>query len=429
MLTQDPPKTISLSERIRDVTTRLDRITDTVFNHETPTEILWPKRREKIAIPRRITNAPASVQAEFSDRVIPGLLHDLNNMLAVMSGHTELLEMEVQQSSAEAKHLAVIRMALGKISALTKRLQSVTKPESGLNETLDLVHVIVELKPLIKAITGPAIELVVMVPSEPLMIFADRVMIERMILNLVINARDAMPDGGSIGIRAARINKRSERSDGNPKPHVALTVADTGPGIEPAIRSRIFEPYFTTKGSAGTGLGLSNVKEIVNRHSGSIDVHSDPDIGTVFRIELPQRVDFESEFFVPVHYDWSAHDGLTALVVDDDERIRTSVKSLLERVGYNVIESANAESALRLTHVTREPIDLLVTDLVMPGMGGRNLMERMRCSRPGLPTLLISGYSDSIGEAEPSTRFLLKPFANNHFYRVIHEVMNTFATA
>lgn len=438
MTTQSPPPraTSTFQRRVEDCATRIDRINDTVASSETPENLPWPKRRSPVAITVEetvpTTAAEQARKFETLGRMLAGIVHDMNNIFAVVGGHAELLSTTLPSDATGLPYVEVIRSSIRHASGLTNRLLSFARPAAESPSTLDLASIVPELKTLIRAVAGSNIECVFMTDGEPARVRAHRDRIEQVILNLVANSRDALPNGGAIGLRTATIairpGRRNWPADRPAGPYTLLTVADNGSGIDAATRARIFDPFFTTKGTAGTGLGLATVREIVDLYRGHIEVESDPDVGTIFRIFFPAAPDEEDASSRP--FDGIAiPEGMTALLVDDDDHVRAFAKSALESIGFHVIEAADGETAARLARVVREPIDLLVADVVMPGLGGRKLAERLRFSRPGLPVVYISGHSHPGFETEPGTCFVPKPFTHNRFLDDVLAITQQFVTA
>lgn len=360
--------------------------------------------------------------------MLSGVVHDLNNIFAVIGGHAELLDTNLVKNGEAQEWIDCIRGSVRHASQLTNRLLSFSRPHEEVPTLLNLSDIVRDLKPIIRALVGSSVELIL--PSEDgcSYVMAHRDRIEQIILNLIGNSRDALPHGGVIGIRTATIHVSPGRAhwpaDRPCGPYSVITVADNGTGIDRRTLSRIFEPFFTTKGSHGTGLGLATVREIVDGYRGHIEVDSDPDLGTIFRIFLPAELD--SIRIDPEH--GINYEGFTALLVDDDDQARSMAMAVLESIGLNVIQARNGEEASRLASVVQEPIDLLVTDAVMPGIGGRKLAERLRFSRPGMPVVYISGYPPA-ETLDSGMCFVSKPFHRTRLIHAVQQVMNQVVVA
>ena len=274
----------------------------------------------------------------------------------------------------------------GACGGVARRLLALARPGTSGPVAVDVAERLTGLERLIRGLAGPSIQVTLHAPAGLDPIAADPVQIDQVILNLVANARDALAAGGRLGVRvgaveicAGRAGWPAHRAFG---PYVCLTVADTGTGIDAATRARIFDPFFTTKGTHGTGVGLATVAELVESMCGHIEVDSEPGRGTVFRVYLPVVPTAE-----PI---WD--DRGTVLLADDDPGVRGVVKAALAGAGYDVIEAAAGTEAMRLARAVPTPIDVLVADVVMPGLGGRRLAAEVRSARPGIGVVYMSGY-------------------------------------
>jgi CheY-like chemotaxis protein len=265
-------------------------------------------------------------------------------------------------------------------------------------------------------------------------VLADPAQIGQVIVNLALNARDAMPAGGSLTIETANvqlgpgsIGLEPQSADG---PHVLLAVSDTGNGMSAETKARVFEPFFTTKGvGKGTGLGLSTVYGIVHQSGGHVQVYSEIGIGTTFKVYLPARASEDCEFEESRSIDTSTSRGSeSVLLAEDEEGVRNLVRDLLKLYGYEVIEARNGEEAIELAKRRTEPIDILVTDVVMPGMSGRQLADRLGRIRPGMRVLFMSGYADEAivqhGVLEAGTELIQKPFAPEKLVERVRQALD-----
>jgi CheY-like chemotaxis protein len=283
---------------------------------------------------------------------------------------------------------------------------------------LDLNGVVAEVEKLLRRVIGEKIELRTKMDSSLGRVRADRGQIEQVILNLSVNARDAMPEGGKLTLETTNIELDEAyartHSDATPGSYVMLAVSDTGKGMDAATRARVFEPFFTTKERGkGTGLGLSTVYGIVKQSGGHIWLYSEPGRGTTFKIYFP-RVTEAASLAEPLHTASNLSGGSeTVLVVEDEEAVRTLECEALARCGYRVFEAQNAEQALALSEEHPEPIHILVTDMVMPGKGGHELARELLRSRPDMKILYLSGYTENqavLLEEQNNSAFLQKPF-------------------
>jgi two-component system, cell cycle sensor histidine kinase and response regulator CckA len=427
----------SLRDRIEDLAARIDRANDTVATSETPAIVPWPGLRQPVESPveppARATVAEEPIEQarklEMLGRMAAGVAHDLNNLLAVIGGHAELLTIDSPERGPA--HSDVIQTSIRLASQLTGRLLAFAKPAASFVSPV-LGSVVAESAPLLRAIAGAGVECIVLNDGEPIRVPVRRDRIEQVALNLVANARDALTEAGVIVVQASAMHVGSDRrgwpADRPSGQYAVLTVADNGRGMDAATQSRIFERYFTTRGDKGTGLGLATVREIVDLAKGHVEVESAPGRGAIFRVFFPAE-EIGTGFDRSIRELASGANDRTALLVDDDAGVRRLAKAWLESAGYDVIEARDGEEAARLERVVREPIDLLVTDYVMPGLGGRKLAERMRCSRPGLPIVFISGYGNPYERLEPGIRFVPKPFARSMFLEAVELVSRTVATA
>ena len=296
---------------------------------------------------------------------------------------------------------------------------------------LDLNAVVLQLAPLLRRLIGEDIELVVESDARLDAIRADPGQLEQVIMNLAVNARDAMPDGGRLTLRTATTLLDAGDAAGlgvDPGRYVELDVADTGSGIRPEVLEHIFEPFFTTKGQGkGTGLGLSTAFGIVTMSGGGITAESHPGRGATFRVYLP-GVDAVPEPERGPEWDGAAPGTERVLVVEDEEAVRALACRLLERQGYRVLAAANAAAALELVQRDGGPIDLLFTDIVMPGMSGPELATRVRAARPGIGVVYTSGYSEEaamrLGVRQAEHAYVAKPYSAEVLLRTVRDVLD-----
>jgi len=374
---------------------------------------------------------------EAIGRLAGGIAHDFNNLLTAISGHVELLLEQLAHGDPLREDLVEIRAATTRAVDLTRQLLAFSRRQVLRPRIVQLSSIIEEMANLLRRLIGEDIRLVL--DSDPQLgyVWADPGQLGQVLLNLVVNARDAMPEGGTLSIRAENTDTASGLVPGEPEPgpgpFVVLTVADTGIGMSREVQEKIFEPFFTTKEPGkGTGLGLATVYGIVKQSGGHIAVESEPGQGTTFRIFLP-RVEAPAA-------DAASHDDSTAaeaarreqvrgtiLLVEDENAVRILVRKVLQRCGYTVLEAANGPDALRISAGHDEPIDLLLTDVVMPDMSGRELADRLLERNPGLRVLFMSGYTaDAIhtqGVLAPDASFLEKPFLPDVLVRKVREVL------
>jgi PAS domain S-box-containing protein len=371
---------------------------------------------------------------EALGRLAGGVAHDFNNILMVINGLSETVLEILGEESPVREDLVEILSAGRRAAALTSQLLAFSRKRVLLPTTFDVDDVMTSMEPMLRRLLGTDIALDVASSPEPKWITADRGQIEQVLLNLVANARDAMPDGGTLGIRTEIVVRPVEFGrDLVAAPEVVVRLSDTGQGMAPDVQARIFEPYFTTKGRGkGTGLGLSTVYAIVSESGGVIHVASDLGRGTTFTISLPLAPPPE---FVPgparragtVPVEGLTGRTITVLVVEDEMPVRQLVTNALRRAGYQVLTAEDARAALDTLQAHGAPIDLLLTDVIMPGKNGRELARDAQALQPGLPVLFMSGYADRTfgpdGPGASGESFLQKPFALEVLFERIERIL------
>ncbi|WP_447977433.1 PAS domain S-box protein [Candidatus Nitrospira bockiana] len=370
---------------------------------------------------------------EAIGRLAGGVAHDFNNLLTVISGYSELLQYHLRGNETLWKYAEQVKLAGDRGSALTRQLLAFSRQQVLRPEVLDLNAVITDLLDMLQRLIGEHIVLETALDPRPAFVKTDPGQLEQVLLNLAINARDAMPDGGLLRIETAHVRSDGTACEGlgrlAPGPYVRLTVRDTGCGMDDVTQARLFEPFFTTKDQGkGTGLGLATVYGIVTQSQGAITVESEPDRGTSFIIYLPvseAAVDAPPERREAQEPQKGSE---TVLVVEDQQGVRGFLKNLLRLNGYRVLEASDGEEALRICRLHPGEIQLLLTDIVMPGMSGRELAERLS-GEPGTPKVLfMSGYTDDAAlhsaVADSDVAFLQKPFSPLALTRKIREVLD-----
>ena len=377
-----------------------------------------------------------SQKMEALGRLAGGVAHDFNNVLMVINGLSETVLAILEADSPVREDLEEILSAGRRAAGLTGQLLAFSRKRVLLPTTFDLDEAIGAMQPMLCRLLGSDIALVVEPSPEPKWIVADRGQIEQVLLNLAANARDAMPEGGELRISASiELRAYEVGKDVLSAPEVVLRLADTGQGMSPDVLARLFEPYFTTKARGkGTGLGLSTVYAIVSESGGRISVESHRGVGTTFAITLPLALPPEFAIGGDAHpFFAGAFDGerggRTILVVEDETPVRHLVTSTLQRAGYNVLSAEDATSALARLKGHGAPIDLLLTDVIMPGRNGRELARDALDFQPGLPVLFMSGYADrTFGPEGPGglgDAFLQKPFALDVLVARVRQVLGT----
>jgi PAS domain S-box-containing protein len=364
---------------------------------------------------------------EAIGRLAGGIAHDFNNLLMLISGYAgQMLEDE----SFPEKHrdsLEQLSEATRRASSFTRQLLAFSRKQPVLQEVVDVNSIVSDMERMLQRLLTDRVRLVIHLNADPLPICADPSQIELVILNLAINARDAMPDGGVLSMitRQEFLSGDKSHFEGPPggAPYVLLQISDTGMGMSHELQSHIFEPFFTTKDvGKGTGLGLSTAYGIVEQAGGYIHVESAPNEGATFRIYFPQATATLAETF--------AEDGLpvptgdeTVLLVEDETGIRTMTRAYLESLGYRVLEAASGREALQLSRQYQNVIALLVSDYLMPGMRGDELVHAMHQERPGISALLVSGFPE-VHSGVPNVDVLEKPFTLPDLGRRVRDVLD-----
>jgi two-component system, cell cycle sensor histidine kinase and response regulator CckA len=373
-----------------------------------------------------------SQKMEAVGRLAGGIAHDFNNLLMVIKGHTELLLNVLPPAEQYSRKIEQIERAADRASALTRQLLAFSRLQVLQPRVMDLNDVVDDMGRLLPRMIGEDVELVIRTSEDLGAIRADASQMEQVIMNLAVNARDAMPGGGKLLIETSNTDLDSAYNTRHPivrqGRYVLLAVSDTGTGMSAETQAHIFEPFFTTKAQGkGTGLGLATVYGIVKQSGGFIWVYSELGRGTSFKIYLP-RVDQPVERISPAPLVSEAPRGTaTILLTEDEQDVREVAREFLESGGYSVIEARDGAEALGLVHKHEATINLLVTDMVMPGMTGLELAARLKEKRPGLRILYMSGYSDRAAaeslQSDPSLRLLTKPFSRWALLRAVHELL------
>jgi len=375
-----------------------------------------------------------SQKMEAVGRLAGGIAHDFNNLLMVISGYSEFLldrlgpEPELRAPAQE------IASAAGRASTLTRQLLAFSRKQMLAPKILDLNGVVTENLKMLTRMIGEDIELV-MIPASGLgAVRADAGQIEQVIMNLAVNARDAIPSGGKLTIETSNVSLDDEharvQAPLKPGNYVMLAISDTGAGMDSETQSHIFEPFFTTKGPKGTGLGLSTVYGIVKQSGGYIWVNSEPGKGTTFKIYLPrvaEAVEIPAEVVAASQSVATEPGTETILVVEDEANLRYLARQFLEKQGYRVIEAADGAVALQIAVAHEGIIHLLLTDVIMPGMNGRELAQRISEIRPNTKVLYMSGYTENVigrnGTLDAGIRLLQKPFTLRDLNARVREVL------
>ena len=366
-------------------------------------------------------------------RLAGGVAHDFNNLLTVILGRTDILLAQIKTEDPIRRGIALIQRTAGRAAELTRQLLAFSRKQVLEAVILDLGVVATDMKDMLARLIGEDIALVTNLAADLGHVKADRGQIEQVVMNLAINARDAMPQGGQLVVETANADLGGDyvrRNVGSrPGPHVMLAVSDSGQGIPRELQKHIFEPFFTTKEQGkGTGLGLATVYGIVKQSGGYIEVDSAPGRGTTFRIYLP-RVDAETPAAERGARAAAPIGGTeTILLVEDEDGVRELARDILRSNGYTVLEARNGAEALLLGEGHRGPLELLLTDVVMPRMSGREVAERMTARRSDLSVLYMSGYTDDAvirhGVLGSDTAFLQKPFTPAALVQRVRETLD-----
>ena len=370
---------------------------------------------------------------EAVGRLSGGIAHDFNNLLTVINGYSEIILDSMKPDDLNRNRVGEIKKSGARAASLTRQLLAFSRQQVMEPQVLDLNSVIANMDKMLRRLIGEDIDLVTVAGKDLGRVKADPGQIEQIILNLAVNARDAMSEGGKLTIETqnAELDESYARDHVavKPGPHVMLAISDTGAGMNPETQKHIFEPFFTTKGKGkGTGLGLSTVYGIVKQSGGNIWVYTEPGKGTTFKIYLP-RIDEPLEVHPPGKAEAEARSGTeTVLLVEDEPAVRMLVLETVKLKGYRVLEAHNGAEALSIAAQHQGPIHLLITDVVMPEMGGRVLAERLAASRLGMKVLYMSGYTDNAivhhGVLEPGTAFLQKPFTPEALALKVRDVLD-----
>ncbi len=373
-----------------------------------------------------------SQKMEAVGQLAGGVAHDFNNILTAIVGYSDLLAAELGDNAQQREDIEEIRKAARRAAALTRQLLSFSRKQVLEPRIVDVNGVVLNLDKMLRSLMSENIELETQLAEDLDAARVDPNQLEQVIMNLAINARDAMPDGGTVTIETANATLGEDYAAKHvsviPGDYVMLAVTDTGCGMTEATKARIFEPFFTTKPAGrGTGLGLSTVYGIVKQSGGNIWLYSEPNKGTTFKIYLPAVDALPEDIGKAAPVEAERQGSGTVLVVEDDEQLRRLTHRALAAQGYEVLEADRGRSALDAARRHEGPIDLLVTDLVMPDTNGPKLAETLRAARPGLRVLFMSGYPDGAivhhGMLEAGVAYLAKPFTTEAITRKVREVL------
>lgn len=363
-----------------------------------------------------------------------GIAHDLNNLLVPIIGYTELSLGETPANTTLHGYLNQIHRAGESAANLTRQILAFSRRQVLQMELVNLNQVVTDLSKILQRLVGEDVEFKVKLDPELYLIKADVSQLEQVLLNLVINARDAMPEGGELCVETGTVELDSLYYDSHPEfepgHYMVITITDTGIGMDAATRQHIFEPFFTTKNKGeGTGLGLATVFGIVKQHRGQIYVYSEPGQGSTFKVYLPATEDGATVSQAITQPDTSVSGQETVLLVEDDDRVRLLVRETLSRYGYHVLEAKSPREGLAIaTDPSVRTIHLLLTDVVMPQMNGKELFEQIIQFYPNISVIYMSGYTDDIivrrGILHEGTNFLQKPFSVKGLVKKVRSVLD-----
>jgi signal transduction histidine kinase/CheY-like chemotaxis protein len=375
-----------------------------------------------------------SQRLESLGRLAGGVAHDFNNLLTVISGYADML---IDGRGVQGNELEQISAASERAAKLTRQLLAFSRQQVLQPRVLDVNEVVRDLTPMLTRLIGEDIHVIEKLAPTVHPVVADPTQLEQVIVNLVVNARDAMPDGGTLTIETANVildhTYLVHHADARIGPNTVVTVTDTGSGMDAETLARAFEPFFTTKPQgAGTGLGLATVHGIVKQSGGSIWAYSEPNLGTTFKVYLPLSLDVASDAPDAFALDSPSQGSETVLIAEDEDSLRPLLALMLAEHGYTTIVVATAHEAIEVVERGDTQIDLLLTDLIMPEMNGRELAERVRQHHEGIRVLFMSGYAgDTVtrsGALEFDAAFIEKPFSTDDLARKVRETLDHVAT-
>jgi two-component system cell cycle sensor histidine kinase/response regulator CckA len=380
--------------------------------------------RERLGLEQQMQQAQ---KMEAVGMLAGGIAHDFNNLLTIISGYTQMLLAGRTLDESDRPALEQILKASDRAADLTGQLLNFSRRQNTQPKVLSLNAVVTGMSKMVRRLIGDHIDLRIQLREDAGMVRVDMGKAEQVILNLVVNSRDALSKGGKLTIATRREDLDSDTAVAlrlRPGRYSVLTVNDTGSGMDTKVRERVFEPFFTTK-DRGTGLGLSTVYGIVKQASGAIQLWSEKGVGTSIDVYFP-RLDEEATVEAAAEPEPAATGKETVLIVEDEEAVRRLMCTALEQHGYRVMIAADGAEALKLISSHSGPLDLLVTDLLMPGMNGTELARKVRDRLPGLDVLCISGYAEELrqsGEIDESA-FLQKPFTPQALLRKVRDMLD-----
>jgi signal transduction histidine kinase len=411
---------VALRERIADLEHLLDLQEKLVLEHAAAQKVLEERLRQ-------------SQKMEAVGQLAGGVAHDFNNLLSVILSYVTMLLQDAEPESTTFADLAEIRLAGERAAGLTRQLLAFSRKQILDPRPTDLNDLIGGMENMLRRLLGEGVAFAYTPAPGSASVLVDRGQFEQVVMNLVLNARDAAGTGGhvSVEIRTVELDDAYAglHPGVTPGPFVRMTVSDDGPGMDAATAARVFEPFFTTKDrEGGTGLGLATVHGIIQQSRGHITVESAPGKGASFQVHLPSRTEPALVATAPSSQPVPPRNVETILLVEDEEQVRRAVRGILRRQGYTVLEAQNGGEAFMICERHHGPIHLLVTDVVMPVMNGREVAERLAPMRPTMRVLYMSGYTDQAivkgGALESGISFLPKPVTPDALMRKVREVLN-----
>jgi two-component system cell cycle sensor histidine kinase/response regulator CckA len=412
---------------------RLGRLGQAVKNALEQKRLRDDKRRAQKSLEESEKRLYQAQKMEAIGHLAGGVAHDFNNLLTIISGYSEMLLSQRLPPDSARPLIEEIKKAGTRAAGLTRQLLAFSRQQVLEPKVLDLNAAVKDTQKMLRRLIGEDIRLTSVLDPALGRVKADPGQIEQIIMNLVVNARDAMPQGGKVTLetRNVELDETYAQAHQEVKPgrYVMLATTDTGSGMTEEVKARIFEPFFTTKEKAkGTGLGLATVYGIVKQSGGFIYVYSEPGAGTVFKVYFPLVTESLTSVASPSAGAKAATGTETLLLVEDEEGVRMLTRQVLQSYGYKVLDACDGAQAIRSAQQHQGPIDLVVSDVVMPGMGGRQLTERLAALRPAIKVLYLSGYTDDAvvrhGVLTAQTHFLQKPFTPAALANKVREVLD-----
>ncbi len=400
------------------------------------TQDITDRKNAEVALKKSEEELRQAQKMEAIGRLAGGMAHDFNNLLTVIFGHTDLALQAIAPDSPLRDELIGIQQSGERAAQLIRQLLAFSRRQILQPSRLSLNSAVENMDTLLRRLIGEDVELIIRLDPTLKPVYADPGQVEQVVMNLVVNARDAMPRGGQILVETGTLSLDtaypSQPATIPPGAYSVLTVSDTGSGMSSDTLAQIFEPFFTTKGvGAGTGLGLAMVYGIIKQSEGHISVYSEPDLGTTFKLYLPQAASAEPEILLATasHPPLAVHSGSeTILVVEDELQVRELIAKVLTRCGYKVLQANGITEALKIYQQHSSTIGMVLTDIVMPGQSGQELVAQLKLMQPNLKILYMSGYSDRLaiyrGMLEPGVAFLQKPFTPETLLLKIREILN-----